>query len=156
MSARIIQRPLTELPTILLPAIVLLNSGRAVVLTALGRKNATVVIPESGKGAIEIPLAHLARDYTGYSICVKPEYRATDLDAGVSKNAIDNNHWFWSAVLPLWRTYAQVFAAAFLINCLVLALALFIMNFYDLVLPNKSFTTIWVLAIGMGFAIVYY
>jgi len=155
LSARIIKRPLAELPSILLPAIVLMNDGRAVVLTALGRKNATVVVPESGSGAIEIPLAQLVHDYTGYSICVKPEYRSTDLDAGVSKNAIDNNHWFWSAVLPLWRTYAQVFAAAFLINCLVLALPLFIMNVYDRVLPNKSFTTLWVLAIGMGLAIVF-
>lgn len=154
-SARLIKRRLTDLPQILLPAVLLMKNSGAVVLASRKRKNASIIIPESGSGTVEIPLAKLESNYTGYAICVKPEYHVAELDAGASEKVINTKHWFWGAVLPLWRTYVQVFAAAFLINCLVIALPLFIMNVYDRVLPNKAFTTLWVLALGMGLAIVF-
>ncbi len=155
LSARVIKRPLKDLQTLLLPAILLMKNAGAVVLASRAGKNATVIIPEAGTGAVEIPLAKLESEYTGYAICVKPEYHAPELDEGVARRGINREHWFWSAVLPLWRTYVQVFAAAFLINCLALAAPLFIMNVYDRVLPNKAFTTLWVLALGIGTAIVF-
>ncbi len=155
LSARVIKRPLKDLRTMLLPVILLMKNAGAVVLKSRSGKNATVVIPETGTGAVQMPLTELQPDYTGYAICVKPEYRASELDEGVGKQEINNQHWFWGAVLPLWRTYLQVFAAAFFINCLALAAPLFIMNVYDRVLPNKAFTTLWVLALGIGMAIVF-
>src|SRR5262245_11031891 len=155
LSARVIKRPLKDVQPILLPAILLMQNAGAVVLMSRAGKNANVIVPETGTGAVQIPLTQLEAEYTGYAICVKPEYRAAELDEGVAKRGVTKEHWFWSAVLPLWRTYVQVFAAAFLINCLALAAPLFIMNVYDRVLPNKAFTTLWVLAIGMGAAIVF-
>ena len=155
LSARVIKRPLKDVQDLLLPAILLLRDAGAVVLASRAGKNATVIVPEAGTGAVEIPLAKLESEYTGYAICVKPKYYAPELDEGVARRGIHRDHWFWSAVLPLWRTYVQVFAAAFLINCLALAAPLFIMNVYDRVLPNKAFTTLWVLALGMGTAIVF-
>jgi len=155
LSARVIKRPLKDLRTMLLPVILLMKNAGAVVLKSRSGKNATVVISETGTGAVQMPLTELQPDYTGYAICVKPEYRASELDEGVGKQEINNQHWFWGAVLPLWRTYLQVFAAAFFINCLALAAPLFIMNVYDRVLPNKAFTTLWVLALGIGMAIVF-
>jgi len=155
LSARVIKRPLKDLRTMLLPAVLLMKSAGAVVLVSRAGKNATVIVPESGTGAVQIPLAKLEPEYTGYAICVKPVYHAAELDEGVAERGINNEHWFWGAVLPLWRTYVQVFAAAFFINCLALAAPLFIMNVYDRVLPNKAFTTLWVLALGMGLAIAF-
>ena len=49
----------------------------------------------------------------------------------------------------------QVFLAAALINILVIAAPLFIMNVYDRVLPNKAIATLWVLAIGMGGVVIF-
>jgi ATP-binding cassette subfamily C protein LapB len=155
LSARVIKRRLRDIPRILFPAIVLMKNGGAVVLASREGKNANVIIPESGSGTVELSLSKLEADYTGYAICVKPEYHVAELDEGTTEQEIGKKHWFWGAVLPLWRTYVQVFAAAFLINCLVIALPLFIMNVYDRVLPNKSFTTLWVLALGMGLAIIF-
>lgn len=155
LSARIIRRRLSGIQALLLPAILLMKDAGAVVLMSRAGKNATLIFPEAGTGAVQIPLAKLESEYTGYAICVKPEYHAPELDEGVTKRGISREHWFWSAVLPLWRTYVQVFTAAFLINCLALAAPLFIMNVYDRVLPNKAFTTLWVLALGMGLAIVF-
>jgi ATP-binding cassette subfamily C protein LapB len=155
LSARIIKRPLKDVQTMLLPAVLLMQNAGAVVLMSRAGKNANVIVPETGTGAVQMPLAKLESEYTGYAICVKPEYHAPELDEGIAKRGITKEHWFWSAVLPLWRTYVQVFTAAFLINCLALAAPLFIMNVYDRVLPNKAFTTLWVLALGMGMAIVF-
>jgi ATP-binding cassette subfamily C protein LapB len=139
----------------LLPAVLLMKNAGAVVLVCRAGKNATGVVPGTGSGAVQISLAKLESEYTGYAICVKPEYHAAELDEGVAERGINKEHWFWSAVLPLWRTYVQVFTAAFFINCLALAAPLFVMNVYDRVLPNKAFTTLWVLALGMGTAIVF-
>lgn len=155
LSARIVKRPLKDLRKILLPAVLLMKNAGAVVLQSRTDKNATVVVPETGTGAVQVPLAKLESDYTGYAICVKPKYLASELDDGAAERGINREHWFWGAVLPLWRTYVQVFAAAFLVNCLALAAPLFIMNVYDRVLPNKAFTTLWVLALGMGLAIAF-
>ena len=155
LSARIVKRPLKDLRKILLPAVLLMKNAGAVVLQSRTDKDATVVVPETGTGAVQVPLAKLESDYTGYAICVKPKYHASELDDGAAARGISKEHWFWGAVLPLWRTYVQVFAAAFLVNCLALAAPLFIMNVYDRVLPNKAFTTLWVLALGMGLAIAF-
>jgi ATP-binding cassette subfamily C protein LapB len=155
LSARVMKRPLQNLQNLLLPAILLMKHAGAVVLMSRVAKHATVIIPECGTGAVQIPLAKLEPEYTGYAICVKPLYRAQELDESVAGRGINNEHWFWGAVLPLWRTYVQVFAAAFLVNCLALAAPLFVMNVYDRVLPNKAFTTLWVLALGMGLAIAF-
>ena len=56
---------------------------------------------------------------------------------------------------PLWPAYVQVFLAAALINILVIAAPLFVMNIYDRVLPNKAIATLWVLAIGMGCVVIF-
>jgi ATP-binding cassette subfamily C protein LapB len=155
LSAGVIKRQLSDLHPMLLPAILLLKNARAVVLTSRIGNIASIVVPESGAGTVQMPLEDLEAEYTGYAICVKPEYRAADLDDGPEKRRSVKQHWFWSAVVPLWRTYVQVFAAAFFINCLALAAPLFIMNVYDRVLPNKAFATLWVLALGMGTAIIF-
>src|SRR3990170_3838721 len=110
LSARVIKRPLKDVPDLLLPAILLLKDAGAVVLASRAGKNATVIVPEAGTGAVEIPLAKLESEYTGYAICVKPKYYAPELDEGVARGGIHRDHWFWSAVLPLWRTYVQGFA----------------------------------------------
>ncbi len=90
LSARVIKRPLSDLQHMLLPAILLMKNAGAVVLASRAGKNATVVIPETGTGAVQIPLAKLEPEYTGYAICVKPEYRASELNEGVAKRGINS------------------------------------------------------------------
>jgi ATP-binding cassette, subfamily C, bacterial LapB len=68
---------------------------------------------------------------------------------------VAGGHWFWSAVRKLWPTYVLVFLAALMINLIALASPLFVMNVYDRVLPNKALPTLWVLASGMGLALVF-
>lgn len=152
LSARIAKRTIGELPKILFPVVLLLKDNNAVVLLELDGETATVALPETGKGAVKVSLESLAGRHTGYAILVKPEYRAAEDGQG---HANANGHWFWSSIAPLWPAYIQVFLAAALINILVIAAPLFVMNVYDRVLPNKAIATLWVLAIGMGAVVIF-
>ena len=150
LSARIAKRQIDELPKILLPVVLLLKDSNAVVLLEHDGETATVALPETGKGTVKVTLKSLAGRHTGYAILVKPEYRGVENQSAKAKG-----HWFWSSVAPLWPAYVQVFLAAALINILVIAAPLFVMNIYDRVLPNKAIATLWVLAIGMGCVVIF-
>jgi len=155
LSAKVVRRPLGKLSKILLPAILIQKDDTAVVLAELSKsgKEAQVILPETGHGTDHVPLKDLDENYSGYAILVKPEYRFGE-KANQAEPA-QGSHWFWSAVKPLWPTYAQVMIAASVVNLLALAAPLFVMNVYDRVLPNKALSTLWVLAIGMGLAISF-
>lgn len=152
LSARIAKRRIDELPKILFPVVLLLKDNNAVVLVEHDGETATVALPETGKGAVKVTLKSLVGRHAGYAILVKPEYRAAEEG---HQQAKANGHWFWNSVAPLWPAYVQVFLAAALINMLVIAAPLFILNVYDRVLPNKAITTLWVLAIGMGGVVIF-
>ncbi|MDA7948414.1 MAG: type I secretion system permease/ATPase [Hyphomicrobiaceae bacterium] len=154
LSARIVRRPLDKLSSLFLPAILLLESNEAIVLVELGDNDqAKVVVPETGRGVAEVKTSELAERYSGYVILLKPEYQFQQNEADADD--LEGQDWFWSAVKPLWPNYLQILIAAALINVLALASPLFIMNVYDRVLPNKAIPTLWVLAIGIGLAILF-
>jgi len=153
LSARIVRRPLDKLNTLLLPCVLLLDGDEAIVLVALADNgDAQIIMPETGRGLVELSAEQLAERYSGYLILIKPEYK---FELGNDDAVPAGKNWFWSAVTPLWPNYLQVMVAAALINVLALASPLFIMNVYDRVLPNKAIPTLWVLAIGIGIAIIF-
>jgi len=152
LSARIVKRRIEDLQSILFPIVLLLQDDTAVVLVQHDGETATVALPDTGRGAVHLPLKALEEKYAGYAILIKPEYRAYDERQDV---AAVSTHWFWGSVAPLWPAYVQVFLAAALVNILVIAAPLFVMNVYDRVLPNKAVSTLWVLAIGMGLVVIF-
>jgi ATP-binding cassette subfamily C protein LapB len=154
LSARVVRRSLDSLDSLLLPSVLLMHGDEAVVLVErLDDGCAKVVMPDTGRGFVELSAEQLAEKFTGYVILVKPEYQFESGQETADKVAGKN--WFWSAVAPLWPSYLQILVAAALINVLALAAPLFIMNVYDRVLPNKAIPTLWVLALGIGLAICF-
>lgn len=154
LSARLMRRNIDEIDRLLLPAVLLMRGNEAVVLVEqLENGAARVVMPDTGRGYVELSKEELAERFVGYVILVKPEYRFAN--ANETSNKLSSKNWFWSAVTPLWPSYAQVLVAAALVNVLALASPLFIMNVYDRVLPNKAIPTLWVLAIGIALAICF-
>ena len=152
LSARVAKRRVEDLLKILFPVVLIMKDNSAAVLLDHDGENAMIALPETGKGAVNVTLKSLRGHYAGYAILVKPEYRAAQES---KESGSKRGHWFWSSVAPLWPAYVQVFLAAALINILVIAAPLFIMNVYDRVLPNKAITTLWVLAIGMGAVVLF-
>jgi ATP-binding cassette subfamily C protein LapB len=147
LSARIMRRPVARISELTLPCILLLEGrGACVLLELLPGERARVVVPETGRGALELPLAELAGRYTGYALFARPEMRfdrrAEQVEAGRPRS------WFWGTLAQAWPIYAEVVVAAVLINVFALASPLFIMNVYDRVVPNNAIETLWVLAVG--------
>jgi len=153
LNARIVKIPLTKIPPITLPSILLDHTGQALVLTALSadRITATIVIPSLGSTAQSVPLVELAKTYTGIAVFLTPISAVISADVSAK---LEPRHWFWSVFATFRREYAQVVLAAFLINMLGLALPLFIRNVYDRVIPNLAIPTLWALAAGVVLALM--
>lgn len=63
--------------------------------------------------------------------------------------------WFWREIRRYLPTFAEVAIASLAANLLALGGSLFAMQVYDRVVPNLAFQTLWVLAGGVGLAIVF-
>lgn len=64
-------------------------------------------------------------------------------------------HWFWQHVTSQrWITF-EIILATVVANSLAVAVSLFALQVYDRVIPNASFQTLWVLAVGALVAIVF-
>lgn len=154
LSSRIAQSPLARLNDALLPAILLLKGNRACVLVGWrqDRSAATVIFPELGDAAVEMPVEDLAERYVGRAIYVRPKFRFDARTAVVKSSRRD--HWFWGVIAENRGLYRDILLAAFMINVLAVAMPLFVMNVYDRVVPNNAIDTLWVLAAGVAVVLV--
>ncbi|HEX9180928.1 MAG TPA: type I secretion system permease/ATPase [Burkholderiales bacterium] len=153
LSARVTKRSLEGIPALVLPAVLLLQDGRACVLVAREADGtAEVVLPETG-GARRLPLAELAEHYSGHAILVQPVARLDDRAERLAP-AIARS-WFWGTLLRYRREYLDVMLASLVINFFALASSLFAMNVYDRVVPNNAIESLWALALGIGIVIVF-
>jgi ATP-binding cassette, subfamily C, bacterial LapB len=152
-AAQILRKPLNRLNPLVFPAILLLENGDAcVAFRKKGRRKLEIFDPHT-ETMTTVPLAELKQSYAGSAILIRPDIRLGTREPEAIQLA--RGHWFWGVVWRLWPSYMQVILAASLINVLALASPLFIMNVYDRVLPNKAMSTLWVLAAGMGLAVLF-
>lgn len=153
LSAKVIERSLDQISTLVLPAVLLLENNDACVLTKLDSRSgkAEILDPHSnGKSVVE--LADLKERYSGYSIFCKPLHRYDERTQEIKVR--QKGHWFWGVLGRSWRIYRDVLLASLFINLFAIANPLFVMNVYDRVVPNEAVETLWVLAIGV--ATVYF
>ncbi|UTF61352.1 type I secretion system permease/ATPase [Gilvimarinus sp. DA14] len=150
MVSQLTRRPLREINTSLMPAVLLLHGNTACLLLSLDfrRGVAEVVYPELSDTTVEESLDTLADSYTGQVIYCRPKVKFTNRNADIHKSP--QGHWFWSVVKAHRSLYRDVLFAAFMINLFALAMPLFVMNVYDRVVPNFAIETLWVLAIGVA------
>lgn len=155
LSSRVLNRPVAEMNNLELPAVLLLQNNRAVVLVEVdhSRGIATIIVPEAGSGQQTVQLEELGASYVGYAIFIHPEYQ--EKKESVSEMTTKRRHWFWGTLTASWRIYRDVLLASFLINVLGLVTPFFILNVYDRVIPNNAFETLWVLAIGISITYVF-
>nr|VFJ51673.1 MAG: ATP-binding cassette, subfamily C, LapB [Candidatus Kentron sp. DK] len=153
-KSRVVERRLENIPDQVLPAVLMLGSGRAcVMLERVSSGEARVFLPETGGTEETISTEELNKDYVGFAIYLKP-------DSEVSFDRKEEAHergtsWFWGAILKNWWRYAQVGLAAIFINLFALVSPLFIMTVYDRVIPNNATETLWVLATGVATVIIF-
>jgi ATP-binding cassette, subfamily C, bacterial LapB len=150
------KRDIQDIPSLVLPAVLIMRSGAALILVGIDKKNksAKIIDPTIQPETPQIvPLRTLAADYTGYSFLVRA---AAEADArAVAAGDLPRKHWFWSTARVHWRSYGHIALAAFLINMLALAMPLFTMSVYDRVIPNGAIPSLVALSIGIGLAVVF-
>lgn len=166
MAARLQRLALEAIDTATLPAVLILQDNKACVLTELdlARGQASVLLPETGQGAVRLTLADLQARHAGLVLFVRPHFRfdartappppparpaAAEGRAGATGGSALSRHWFWGTVLGQRAVYRDALLAALLVNLFALGMPLFTMNVYDRVVPNHAVETLWALAIGV-------
>jgi ATP-binding cassette subfamily C protein LapB len=154
LSAKLVRKGLNELPSMLLPCILMLKDKKALVLQELDiEKNiATVSLPETG-GEEQLTIEELESSFVGYLFLIKQQYRG-DRNFDVHLNS-SKEHWLWQKIKNTSSIYRDVIIASVMINIFALVSPLFVMNIYDKVIPNLAFESLWVLAIGAGVAYIF-
>lgn len=170
LSAGFAQRPLRTLPDFTLPVVLLMRDGSARVLTSLSKPRSSaaggaeavssgdtlcagILLPESGLAEHTIDLAQLEIDYSGTLLYVKP--RPVMDRRGDFQIEVSPTRWFWQILGRYKSYYLHVALATVVVNVLALGGSLFTMVVYDRVVPNQAYSTLWVLAIGVGIAAVF-
>jgi ATP-binding cassette, subfamily C, bacterial LapB len=156
LETEAIKRDVLEIPALVLPAVLIMKNGTALILLGIDKTNKSVkVLDPLAKPSTPriLQIRAVAESYTGYAFLVRA---AAEADArAVAAGDLPRNHWFWSVVKVHWRSYGHIALAAFLINMLALATPLFTMSVYDRVIPNGAIPSLIALSIGMGVAVVF-
>src|SRR5690625_255083 len=152
MTARLVKRKLNNLPQSLLPAMLILEGGRACLLLEARHDSYLIQYPEV-PSPVEISAAELARQYPGGVCFARPLFRR---EPRAREGRPDSKrHWFWAVVFENRRLYRDALVAAVLINIFALVMPLYTMNVYDRVVPNNAVETLWVMTIGIGLSIIF-
>ena len=148
LKAKLVERQLGSVSSLVLPAVILLHSHEAALLLSIDRhaKTATLLSHET-EGEVVISLRELGDNYRGQLILVSKQYVFNEHNPELLK--VNKKHWFWGSLTKSWRIYRDVLIASFMVNIFALASPLFIMNVYDRVVPNQAIETLWVLASGI-------
>lgn len=158
LSARTLAREVYDIPSMVLPAVMLLKNGDACVLTHLDKKHhrAKIFYPHEKTGERAIDLSKLAEAAIGAAIYITPDSSPTaEAFYSASDPADRRGHWFWMPVRRAWSSWLQVVIAAFMVNLLGLAVPFFIMNVYDRVIPNLAIPTLFALTGGVVIALTF-
>lgn len=146
LQGRMLQRKLEQIPSIALPALLLLKEGRCAVLLSWEGDDARLLLSESDGGEVQVSREALSQDYSGRVFFAQPQHKFDVTSGTLIPRA---RSWFKDTLKRSRWLYADAIAASLVINLIALAAPLFVMNVYDRVVPNQATATLWVLAIGI-------
>ncbi|WP_300654591.1 ABC transporter transmembrane domain-containing protein, partial [Pseudomonas sp.] len=147
LQGRWLRRELRKIPTLAMPALLLLSEGRSAVLLGWDEQGRARVMPsESEGGEVLVSAEMLAEDYSGQVFFAQPLHK---FDFNRGELIPRATSWFRDTLKRSRWLYIDAIAASFLISLIGLATPLFVMNVYDRVVPNQAEATLWVLAIGI-------
>ncbi|ASM50796.1 ATP-binding cassette, subfamily C, bacterial LapB [Pseudoalteromonas espejiana DSM 9414] len=152
-KSKVVNKPLNQINTALLPAIIILDNNQACVINAIDnqKKVAQVTYPELTESVVEEDLEQLTEKSTGLIIYSHPEFIFDERSPVLEKLSKDG--WFWGVIKECRSLYKDVIISAIALGVLSVAMPLFVMNVYDRVVPNHATETLWVLAIGIIIAL---
>jgi ATP-binding cassette subfamily C protein LapB len=146
LQGRVLQRKLEQIPSIALPAMLMLKDGRCAVLLGWEGDTARLLLSESDGGEVRVAREVLVQDFTGRVFFAQPQHKFDVTNGSLIPRA---HSWFRDTLKRSRWLYADAIAASLVINIIALAAPLFVMNVYDRVVPNQATATLWVLAVGI-------
>jgi ATP-binding cassette subfamily C protein LapB len=146
-------RRLKGWPARQLPAILELSDRRAAVLLEMKGGDALIHAPGIAE-PMWVQADELASAYVGNAVAVEAD-PTKEREGERPWDKARRTHWFWSEAWKQRGQFWPVMLAALIVNLLALAVPLFTMNVYDRVIPNKAIPTLWVLALGVAFALAF-
>ncbi|MDB2703498.1 type I secretion system permease/ATPase [Methylophilaceae bacterium] len=153
LFAKLATRSLSNVSSLLLPAIINLKNEDCLLLTKIDIKNNSAQIITSNNIKKTISLPELEEIYDGTIFLISDNYKFDARSAETQEQK--NDHWFWGTIALSWRIYRDVLIASLLINIFALVGPLFTMNVYDRVVPNQAIDTLWVLASGVFLVYIF-
>lgn len=147
------KRPLSEIPALACPALIILKDDEAAVISEIqgsGSERRYIIRQTDGLKQIKTE-AELEALYLGFCWFVKPKAES-DVRSELPEYEMPKA-WFWKVIWRFRPYYYQVVLATFMVNFLALVSSLYVMNVYDRVIPNRAYQTLWVLSIGVILAI---
>ncbi|WP_321312688.1 type I secretion system permease/ATPase [Halarcobacter sp.] len=156
ISKFVSREKIQDISKLALPVVLITDKNRSAVLLDydVEKNEAIVIIPGLSDGQISMKLDALQSQYVGKALIIKPEY---NFENRVSSSIIipKSKKWFWDAIKRNKDIYLRIVFASIFINLFVIATPLFTMNVYDRVLPNNAIDTLWALAIGILFVMIF-
>lgn len=168
-NAALVQRPIGDFSDLLLPVVLLLKTGDAVILLARraqagGPASCTVLMPgDDGLDSAQELTAtepELTAEYAGVALVATPRLAPAARTGAASADAAaalrdPGSHWLWGTVRRFIPYYRSALLAALLSNTLMLVTGLVTSVIYDKVIPHKAFVTLWALAAAGGLALLF-
>lgn len=152
MAGRVAELSLSDVSDYMLPVLLFLKDDKCLLLEEWSGEAAVVVIPETGGGRRELPRTEIEEQFVGRIVIAKPVDVVSDHAGDMLKR--EDRHWFFGPVWDNWPIYKDVFLASFVASLLAVVTAIFAMQVYDRVVPNKAYDTLWILASGVILAVV--
>lgn len=153
ISAFFGRRAAARISADLLPAILPMQDGRAVVLHDRRGDRVVIYDPAAGDDLREVAAAAVFAGWTGHLLTLRFDpAQAAERAEGTGGEA---GHWFWSALQANRWAYMQVAIAAVVTNVLALAASLFTMVVYDRILPSAATDSLFALTVGVGLVLVF-
>lgn len=158
-NAGLIQRKISDIHALLLPAVLLLKNGDACIVVARkpakkGADTYDVVMPGPESHSCQATEAELSGEYTGFAFVASPK---PQVQANPAHEIIfdPNSHWLWGTLRRFTPYYRSALLAALLSNVLMLVSGLVTSVVFDKVIPHQAFVTLWALATGGLIALVF-
>lgn len=144
LQGEVFKKPLSEITESYVPCVLLLKNEGACYVEKITEEGIWI----ASKNSDEIRLTNRQKmedAYAGYCIFFKPILEEIQQNSHTHKV----HHWLWGTLFKLRSLYYQVILASLLTNIFGLLVPLYSMNVYDRVVPNNTFSTLWVLSIGI-------
>jgi len=133
------------------PALAEMTSGQVVLVLEQAGDTLTVYDTTCKDNRAEVSMGEFMPVFAGRVI--RADIAVQELTTRHA-NKGKKGHWFWGEISKFRRIIFEVALGSFVANLLAVAVALFSLQVYDRVIPHQSTSTLMVLAIGAGLAML--